>query len=156
MPLKRLKRREFISLLGGAATASLCQLGAGAQETGKPVIALLRGTHLNDIEVGAVRRGLGEEGFIEGRNLTIEYRSAEGQYDRLPALAAELVRAPVGAIIAIGGPGTALAAKAATKTIPIIFATAGDPVKLKLVASLARPGGNVTGVSFLGAGLGAK
>jgi putative ABC transport system substrate-binding protein len=150
-----MRRREFLSiLLSGAAAA--WPLSASSQQALKPVIGLLSGTHLDDREVAAVRKGLGEAGYFEGRNLVIDYRSAEGQYDRLPMLAADLVSRQVAVIIAIGGTVSARAAKAATESIPIVFATAGDPVQLKLVSSLNRPGGNVTGVSFLGAGLGAK
>jgi putative tryptophan/tyrosine transport system substrate-binding protein len=149
-----MKRREFIRLAGGAMAA--WPLAARGQQPAMPVIGFLSGTHLDDREVGAVRRGLNESGYIEGRNVAIEYRSAEGHYDRLSELATDLVRRQVSAIIAIGGTVTALTAKAATEDIPIVFATAGDPIQLKLVSSLNRPGGNVTGVSFLGAGLGPK
>jgi len=149
-----LNRRYFVSGLASATIA--WPLGARAQGPAMPVIGLLSGNRLDDVEVGAVQRGLNEAGYAEGRNVAVERRSADGQYGQLPALAADLVRGHVTVIIAIGGTASALAAKAATHTIPIVFATAGDPVELRLVSSLDRPGGNVTGVSFLGAGLGAK
>jgi ABC-type uncharacterized transport system substrate-binding protein len=149
-----MRRREFIRLVSGAAVS--WPIAARSQQPTAPVIGFLSGTHLADREIAAVKQGLAEANYIEGRNVLIEHRSAEGQYDRLPSLAADLVQHQVTVIIAIGGTVTALAAKAATQTIPIVFATAGDPVRLKLVASLSRPGGNVTGVSFLGTGLAPK
>jgi putative ABC transport system substrate-binding protein len=137
-----MKRRAFIALLGGAAA---WPLAARAQPGALPVVGILdlssRGTGAGDV---AFSKGLEEAGFVEGRNLIIEHRSAEGQNDRLPALADELVRRGVNVIVAWTGP---LSAKAATSRIPIVFFTGGDPVKLGLVASLDRPGGNVTGVS---------
>jgi putative ABC transport system substrate-binding protein len=145
-----IRRREFIFILGGAAT---WPLAAQAQQ---PVIGLLRSTSFADVPhfVTAFRQGLKEAGFVEGQNVTIEFRSAENQNDRLPALVADLIRRPVAVIV--GNTPSALAAKAATTTVPIVFATGSDPVKLGLVASLNRPGGNVTGVSFLTGALGAK
>ena len=150
-----ISRRQIIgTMLGGAAAG--WPLGARAQAPALPVIGLLSGTPYDDRELGAIRKGLGETGYVEGRNVTIVYRSAEGQYDRLPALAAELVRLKVAVILAVGGTASAVAAKAATATIPIAFANGGDPVKVGLVPSLNRPGGNVTGVSFFVTTLGAK
>jgi ABC-type uncharacterized transport system substrate-binding protein len=133
-------------------------LAADAQPAAMPVIGVLQSTSLapNAHQVAALRRGLNESGFAEGRNVAIEFRWAEGHYDRLPALAAELVGRKVAVIVTGGGEPSALAAKAATSTIPIVFNVGGDPVKLGLVASLNRPGGNVTGVSRLTIELGPK
>jgi putative ABC transport system substrate-binding protein len=148
------KRREFVSLLVGAA--GIWPVALRAQQRSPPRVGLLCGTKFDDQELEAVRQGLREAGYTEGKNVSIEYRSAEGQYDRLPALAAELVDLRLPLIVAIGGTATAVAAKGATKTVPIVFAVGGDPVKVGLVSSMNRPEGNVTGLAFLVTGLGAK
>ena len=149
-----MRRREFIRLLGGTAVA--WSLTARAQQPTMPVVGFLRSVSLADAAdlVTAFRKGLKETGYIEGQNITIELRSAEGHPDRLPALVADLIRRPVAVIV--GNHNAAVAAKAATTTIPIIFATGSDPVRDGIVASLNRPGGNITGVTFLVSGLGAK
>ena len=147
-----MRRREFSILLWGALTASSAYwFAARAQQKSTPVIGYLYGgvAGYSSPDVAAFRRGLAESGYVEGQNVAIEYRWAEGRSDRLPALAADLVGRKVDVIAAMGVPAVALAAKDATSTIPIVFHTGGDPVRRGLVASLARPGGNVTGVSFL-------
>jgi ABC-type uncharacterized transport system substrate-binding protein len=148
------RRREFIRLIGGAAAA--WPLAVVAQQPAMPIIGFLRSTSLADATylVTGFRQGLKEAGFVEGQNVAIEYRSAEDHLDRLPALLANLIGRPVAVIV--GNHNAALAAKAATTTVPIVFSSGGDPVRDGLVASLNRPGGNVTGVSFLAAELGAK
>jgi ABC-type uncharacterized transport system substrate-binding protein len=149
-------RRDFIAILGGAMAA--WPLGARAQKPAMPVIGYLSTRSPNESAhlLAAFRRGLAKSGFVEGKNVTIEYRWAQGDYRRLPALAAELIQSHVTVLAATGGEPAALAAKAATETIPVVATFAADPVKQGLVGSLSRPGKNVTGISNLATTLEAK
>jgi putative tryptophan/tyrosine transport system substrate-binding protein len=151
----KMKRRQFITLLGGAA---VWPLAARAQQPSMPVVGVVTSLSSSFMEryAPALREGLNEAGYIDGRNVAVEYRSAEGYYDRLSGLVAELIDHKAAVIVAVGGSDPARIAKAATGTIPIVFASAADPIKAGLVASLNRPGGNITGVSLIGSALEAK
>ena len=143
-----MRRRQFIVLLAGAAAWPAV---VRAQQPTIPIVGFMSGRSPDDSShlVAAFHKGLGETGFVEGKNVTVEYRWALGQYDRLPALAAELVKRPVTILVAVGGDVSAVAAKKATSTIPIVFGMGGDPIKAGLVDSLGRPGGNATGYTLL-------
>ena len=143
-----MRRRNFFTLLGGAALA--CPFGVRAQKPAMPVIGFLGSASAAQFApyVAGFRRGLNETGYVEGKNVAIEFRWAEGHYDRVPALAADLVRRQVTILFASAAGGGARVAKAATSTIPIVFTTGRDPVETGLVASLSHPGGNLTGINF--------
>lgn len=146
----------MVKVLAGFAGCIALPVAAQPRKTALPVIGLLSANRIDDREFDALRVGLEDAGYTQGRNVEFDYQSADSQYDRLPALANQLVQRQVALIIAVGGTAASLAAKKATTSIPILFAIAGDPVKLGLVSGLRRPGGNLTGITFLGSGLGGK
>src|SRR5262249_27716270 len=148
-----MRRRAFITLLGGAAAT--WTLAARAQQAQTPVVGFVNGGSSNARRTAAFRDGLKETGYVEGQNVTVEYHWLDGQYDRLPSLMADLVRR-VAVIATPSSNPASLAAKAAATTVPIVFSVGEDPVKLGLVASIARPGGNATGINFLGQEVAAK
>ena len=152
-----MRRREFIAFVG--STAATWPFAVRAQQAAMPVVGVLSAEWPNAVtadRLRAFREGLNDTGYVEGRNVMIEYRWAEGRNDRLPALAAELVRLPVNVIVIAGSTQASIAAKAASTTVPIVFYGGADPVSMGLVASLSRPGGNVTGVTTLNVEIGAK